>query len=758
MTQQATDWAGSRRLLRVLRDIMKGGGSAQERLDQVVRLIAQDMVAEVCSVYVMRAGEVLELFATQGLKPEAVHTTRLRVGEGLVGNIALHARPLRLSDAQNHPDFAYRPETGEEVYRSLMGVPILRDGRVLGVLVVQNVTQRPYAEEEQEALETVAMVLAELVASGELVAPDESRRADSAALLPVRLSAIVLNGGLGMGQVVLHERGIVIRQTVAEDTEEERARLRTAVSEMHAALDALMREAGLGHGGGEHDEILASYRMFAEDRGWLNRIGEAVRSGLTAEAAVQKVQNDTRARLAEVKDAYIRERLSDLDDLANRLLHHLTGGQGSAEADDLPDEMVLLARTLGPAELLDYDRERLRAVVLEEGSPTAHVAIVARALDIPVLGRCRGALTQARPGDEALVDGDTGQLMLRPGESVSDSFAESMRARERQSAVFAAGRDLPPVTRDGTRIGLLMNAGLLVDLPQLPECGADGIGLYRTEVPFMVRQEFPDVAAQTRLYARVLEQADERPVVFRTLDVGGDKALPYWRQSDDENPAMGWRALRIGLDRPAILRQQLRALVRAAAGRELRVMFPMVSEVAELASARKLVDLEMDRAERLGAGTPSSVRVGAMLEVPALLWQLPQLFATADFVAIGSNDLFQYVFASDRGNPRLARRYDPLSPGGLRLLTTLAQRAREADVPLSLCGEMAGHPLDALALIGCGLRNLSMPPRAIPAVRQTVRSIDLPALERLVHHLLDSGDHSVRERLRGYARDHAILI
>jgi phosphotransferase system enzyme I (PtsP) len=527
---------------------------------------------------------------------------------------------------------------------------------------------------------------------------------------------------------------------------------------MHSALDELMRQASFAASGGEHEEVLASYRMFAEDRGWLNRIREAVNGGLTAEAAVQKVQNDTRARMAEVRDPYIRERLSDLDDLANRLLHHLTGGDGGSAGDQLPDDIVLLARTLGPAELLDYDRERLRAVVLEEGSPTAHVAVVARALDIPVLGRCRGALAEARAGDEVLVDGDTGQFLLRPAESVRDSFAESMAARARRSALYAETRDLPPVTRDGTRVKLFMNAGLLVDLPQLAEAGADGIGLYRTEVPFMVRREFPDVAAQTRLYARVLEQTGDKPVVFRTLDVGGDKALPYWRGSEEENPAMGWRALRIGLDRPVILRHQLRALLRAAQGRELRIMFPMVTEVAELERARALVDLERERAQARGEDLPSAIRVGAMMEVPALLWQLPQLFRTADFVAVGSNDLFQYVFASDRGNPRLARRYDPLSPAGLRLLLRLSEEARKAGVDLSVCGEMAGQPLDALALIGCGLRNLSMAPRAVPAIRAAVRSLELPPLARLMQELAQAHDHSVRERLRGYAMDRGIAI
>ena len=759
--QQTTGSPGPRRLLRVLRDLMKGSGSAQDRLDEIVQMIAQDMVAEVCSIYVMRAGEVLELFATQGLKPEAVHHTRLRVGEGLVGHVALNARPMRLADAQSHPAFAYRPETGEEIYQSFMGVPILRDGRVLGVLVLQNVTPRHYAEEEQETLETVAMVLAELVAGGELVTAAETRHSTTASLLPLRLSAVVLNEGLAMGQVVLHHRGIVIRQTVAEDPVHELERLRSGVADMQAALDNLFREAGLGDEGSatEHHEILASYRMFAEDRGWLNRIAETVRGGLTAEAAVQKVQNDTRARMAQVKDPYLRDRLADLDDLANRLLQHLVGGDGSLDPSTLPDDTVLLARTMGPAELLEYDRDKLKAVVLEDGTPTSHVAVVARALDIPILGRCRGVLKEARQADEVLVDAETGQLLLRPGETVRGSFAESMAVRARRHGLLAAGRDLPSVTRDGVRIGLMMNAGLLVDLPQLEATGADGIGLYRTEVPFMVRQEFPDIAAQTRLYSYVLQHAEGKPVTFRTLDIGGDKILPYWRSSNqDENPAMGWRALRVGLDRPAILRHQMRALLRAAAGEELRLMFPMVTEVAELDMARELLEMEVEALRRGGESLPEAIRVGAMLEVPALLWQLSTLFKRVDFLAVGSNDLFQFLFASDRGNPKLARRYDVLSPPVLKMLLQLSREADAAGVPVSVCGEMAGHPLEALALVGCGIRHLSMAPRALPEVRSMVRSLDLAPVSEFMQTLAEQPDHSLRERLRSFAVDRGISI
>ncbi|MCK6453138.1 MAG: GAF domain-containing protein, partial [Alphaproteobacteria bacterium] len=371
-------WGGiPRQLLRRLRDIMAGAGSAQERLDRIVKIIAAEMVAEVCSAYVRRAGDVLELCATEGLRAESVHRTTLRIGEGLVGVIAAQARPLALADAQSHPNFAYRPETGEEIYHSLMGVPILREGRVLGVLVVQNRTQRQYTEEEIEALETIAMILAELAASGELVSrvPAGPLQGPS---MPLRLTGVRICAGVALGRAVLHQPSVAIKRVVAEDPETELKRLREAVAGLHDALDRMMAAADLASAG-EHRDVLEAYRMFAEDRGWLGRIREAIRSGLTAEAAVQKVQNDTRVRMNQVEDEYLRERLHDLEDLNNRLLMHLAGGGGAAPPEELPDDAVLIAHGMGPAELLDYDRRKLRGLVLEEGSPTAHVAIVARA-------------------------------------------------------------------------------------------------------------------------------------------------------------------------------------------------------------------------------------------------------------------------------------------------------------------------------------------------------------------------------------------
>ena len=749
---------GSRRVLRRLRDTMAGSGTVQDRLAAVVHIIAGEMVAEVCSCYVMRAGEVLELFATEGLRPEAVHRTRLRVGEGLVGVIAATARPLALADAQAHPDFAYRPETGEEIYHSLLGVPIVRGGRVLGVLVVQNRTLRNYTEDEIEAMQTIAMILAELVASGELVNPLELQHGHNYSMLPMRLEGVRINGGLAIGAAVLHAPRLVIRQVVAEDPSAELERLRRAVAAMRSAIDALIAASDVAQSG-EHRDILESYRMFAADRGWVQRIAEAVRSGLTAEAAVQKVQDDTHARLSQASDPYLRERLADLEDLGNRLQQHLAGRALTAAQADLPEEFILVARNMGPAELLDYERKRLKGLVLEEGSPTAHVAILARAIDIPVVGRVPNVLDRVDPGDLIALSGDEGVVLLRPSEDVQQAFERRLNDRLGERQRYASLRDLPAETLDGVRVELQLNSGLLIDLPYLEETGAGGIGLFRTELQYMLRERFPTVDEQADLYRRVLVQAGERPVTFRTLDIGGDKLLPYMPDIEDENPAMGWRAIRIALDRPVLLRQQLRALVRAASGRRLRVMFPMIAELAELESARGILELELERAWRRDRESPpSAIEVGVMLEVPSLLWQLDALMPRIDFLSVGTNDLVQFLFACDRGNPRLAERYDTLSPPVLRVLISVVAAATRYRVPLSLCGEMAGDTLGAAVLVGLGFRTLSMAPASIGPVKAMIRSLDLSRLGEFLAACESLPSRSFRDKLRDFAGDHGILV
>lgn len=752
---QAAAPSVSRRLLARLRDVMAGGGTAEERLDKVVTLIAADMVAEVCSCYVMRAGEVLELFATEGLKKTAVHKTRLRVGEGLVGDIAAHARPLALADAQSHPMFAYRPETGEELFHSLMGVPIIRAGRVIGVLVVQNRTMRHYTDEEIETLETVAMVLAELVASGELVNRDELVPVDGNALLPLRFEGIKLNAGVGIGIAVLHQPRITIRRLVAEDPDAEIERLRAALASIKNALDELFSRPEMRDG--EHRDVLETYRMFTEDKGWLGKIGEAIRSGLTAEAAVQKVHDDMRARMSQITDPYLRERLHDFEDLANRLLQHLSG-EDNAPRGELPADAILVARTMGPMDLFDYDPKRLRGLVLEEGSPTMHVAIVARALDIPVVGRAKEVLDKVEPLDPVIVDGDNGQVFVRPSDDIRDIFADAMVQRQQRAAHYASLRDLPAITREGVKVKLMMNAGLLLDMGHLHDSGADGIGLYRTELPFMARSALPDVAAQTILYRKILDQAEGKPVVFRALDVGGDKILPYWNPYEEDNPALGWRSIRITLDRPAVLRHQLRALLRAAEGRELRLMFPMIAEVAELVQARRILDLEIERERALGRPLPDSIKVGTMLEVPALAFQMDALLPLVDFISIGSNDMTQFLYAVDRGNPRIAERYDALAPGMLTFIRHVANKCDTAGVPLSVCGEMAGRPLEAMALIACGVRILSVAAPSIGPVKTMIRTLAVEPVRAYLDGLLHSPDRSLRDKLKSFAIDHGVVL
>jgi len=757
MTEAAGSISGTRRLLRRLRDIMAGSGSPQERLDRIVRIVAAEMVAEVCSAYIMRAGEVLELFATEGLRSEAVHRTRLRIGEGLVGAIAATARPLALADAQSHPDFAYRPETGEEIYHSLMGVPILRGGRVLGVLVVQNRSLRHYTEDEIEVLQTIAMVVAELSATGELVNPLEIAQSQSGGLLPLRLVGIRLNAGLAIGPAVLHEPRLLIRQLVAEDVDGELKRLRHGVTAMRSAIDELVATSR-GLGIGEHRDVLEAYRMFAADRGWIRRIADAIRSGLTAEAAVQKVRDETRTRMTQVSDSYLRERLLDLEDLANRLQQHLSGHPPSSASRDLPAEFILVARAMGPAELMDYAHRRIVGLVLEEGSPTAHVAIVARALDIPVVARVEDAASRIEAGDIVIVDGDHAQVLIRPSKDIHQSVAATVEVQTRRRAIYDDLRSAESVTRDGIQIKLLLNAGLLADLPQLRTTGAEGVGLFRTEIPFMVRDSFPDVEDQTEFYRSVFEQAEGSPVVFRTLDIGGDKVLPYLAHAVEDNPAMGWRAIRIGLDRPAMLRQQLRALIRAAGSRHLFVKFPMIAEIAELEQARAILDIELARAEKEGRSLPAVIKTGVMLEVPALLWQLPALCERIDFLSIGTNDLLQFLFACDRGNPRLADRYDPLSMPMLALFREVIVRTRDARVSLSMCGEMAGNPIEAMALIALGFRTLSMAATAIGPVKTMIRSLDAAAVAGYLDEIASRPDHSLRPRLEAYARDHKIAL
>src|SRR6201991_1799053 len=746
---------GPRLLLRRLREIMAEQTSAQTRLDKLVTVIATNMVAEVCSIYLRRAGKYLELFATEGLNRAAVHKTRLKEGEGLVGLVGETAEAVNLSDAPADPHFSYRPETGEDPFKSFLGVPIVRGGQVFGVLTVQNKAERIYAEEEVEALQTVAMVLAEVVAQGGFFNVAELDEPELRVDRPRKFSGDGLSEGVAVGRVVLHEPRVRVERMIADNPVAELKRLEDAIASLRQSVDQMLTSSELDLTG-EGREVIEAYRLFAYDQGWRQRMRDAVRTGLTAEAAVERVQDETRLRVQRLGDPILRERAHDFDDLARRLLRHLTGEEASNR--NLPANTVLVARGMGPAELLDYGRDKLVALVLEEAASTSHVAIVARSMGLPMVASLEGIADNARGGDQIAVDGEMGEVHLRPASEIVKAFEDKRALRAQAQARFAAVRDLPAVTRDGVAIRLMMNAGLEFDMPQLVQSGADGIGLFRTELQFMIGETMPRLTDQARFYKTILDAAGDKPVVFRTLDLGGDKVLPYARWEREENPALGWRAIRIALDRPALLRYQVRALLTASAGRTLRILLPMVSDVDEFNRARALIDRELERARLLDLIRPTQVLVGAMLEVPALAFMLPQLMRSADFVSIGSNDLLSLAFAVDRTNPRVAKRYDNLNPASLTLIRLIVQSAAENSGELSLCGEMAGRPLDAMALLGLGIRTLSMQPGQIGPIKMMIRSLHLGEVSAFVDRLCGRTDHSLRTRLAAFAAERGIVL
>ncbi|MFM1815809.1 MAG: hypothetical protein RLZ98_2504 [Pseudomonadota bacterium] len=754
--REATTEPALRVIVRRLREIMAEPDEGQGRLDKIVRQIAGLMIAEVCSLYVKRQDGSLELFATEGLNQSAVHHTLLNRGEGLIGRCAELASIVNEPEAKDHPAFSYRPETGEELYHSMLAVPVLRAGAVLGVLAVQNRTQRIYSEEDIEVLQTTAMLIAEYLLSGTVPGVGGEERPELIQGSIVKCQQ--LSDGIALGHVVLHEPRVAVTTLFADNPLRERDRLTEAVAKLRAWLEDTLAHETLTKAGA-HREVLEAYSMFANDDGWVRRMQEAVNEGLTAEAAVERVHNASRARMLSQSDRFWHERLRDLDDLSDRLLRILAGRTSAADnLAEMPDDAILVARTMGPAELFDYDRTKLRGLIIEDSATQSHVAIVARALGLAAVGKATGVVERVSTGDAAIVDAEAGEVHIRPTPEVVNAYADKVRFQARRQQRYRSLRDTPAVTRDGHKIGLYMNAGLLVDMPNLKESGSEAIGLFRTELQFMLSESFPRIAKQIETYQQVLDEAEGTRVVFRALDIGGDKELPYLRHPHEQNPALGWRAIRLALDRPGLMRLQVRALLRAAAGRELDLMFPMVSVTEEFLEARARVHREMEWLAGLGYRLPDKVRLGAMIEVPSLLFELDCLMPHVDFVSVGSNDLLQFLFAADRNNAQVGARYDALTVTALRALRTIAEAGQRHGVPVTLCGEMAGRPLEAMALIGLGFRAISMAPASIGPVKAMILSLDAGALENWLHERLRCGNGSLRGGLVTFAGKHGVEL
>ena len=742
-------------LLKRLREVMAVEEGAQERLDHLTEAIASNMVADVCSIYLRRDDDVLELFSTVGLNAEAVHLTKLKWGEGLVGLVAVSAVPLNLDEAQDHPSFSYRPEVGEDLLHAFLGVPIIRTGQVLGVLVIQNKASRNYSEEELEAVQLVATVLAEIVAAGDLLEKEDAAELDRLIHRPEQLTGVGIVSGIVIGVAALHEPPVPKHKVFAENVATEADRLKTGITRLQKSVDDMI--ASNQQLSSISREVIEVYRLFAYDKGWAKRLEEAVHSGLTAESAVEQVQAENRKRMNEATDPYIRERLHDLDDLSRRLLRSLSGKSREEELA-LPEKAVLFARSIGPAEILELDRTKLSGIVLGEGSAASHAAIVARSLGIPMIGRSMEAVERVEPGDAVVLDGSAGEVHIRPEADVILAYQEKLALFSAAQEELSLLRDLPSVTSDGTEVELMMNAGLPIDMPNLHKTGATGVGLFRTELQFLIGPQLPTAQEQEELYAEVLDVAEGKTVIFRTADLGSDKAADYMKAPRESNPAMGWRGLRMSIDREGLIRPQLRALLGAAQGRELNILLPLVTTAEEITRAREIIDKEKERRIRRELALPSKINIGVMIEIPAAAWRVEQIAPMVDFLSLGGNDLAQFFFAADRESERVANRYDPMHPGFLSFLKMVAEKANHAGKPVCYCGEQAADPLMAMALLGLDILRLSIPASSIGPIKKMIRSLDLNDLAAWIEPRLASPAETIREDMREYALSHGISV
>ncbi len=742
-------------LLADLRDIMASDLHAEDKLNDIVKLTANHLDVDVCSIYLMRSGDVLELFATVGLKQTAVHKTKLKMGEGLVGNVALHASPVNVENVDHNPNFVSHPETGEGAFKSLCAVPILREQKARGVLVIQSKQEVIYPQKTIELLQTVAMVLAEFAASGDLISRNELTLLSKPFKKPTQLNGQTFSGGLVMEQAVVHRAQASVKKLIADDKDKEKKRLKSAIAGVDAAIENLITSVDLKRHP-EMVEIMESYQMFSKDKSWRTKIEDMIDQGLTADAAIQRAQNEIRHRFENIDTPVLQEKVQDFDDISNRLISTLNENDNKDEKH--PDRFILVAKSLSPAALFDYGINKIKGIVLTGGSPSGHISIIAKSLGIPVMGQCRDASRYVRTGDQLILDTDNHVVYINPSDYVSDLYGARLEKQLKRQKHYRKFRDQPSVTKDGAHISLQMNAGLSAEIPLLHEAGGEGIGLFRTEISFMGRSRYPRVIEQAAFYKNIMDQTDGKPVTFRTVDIGGDKPLPYFKSPDEENPALGWRAMRIIMDRPAVLRTQTRALIMGAEGRPLRMMLPFVSDVSELDQAKKLIDMEFKRAKQRDIPLPEKFELGIMIEVPSLLWQLDEVFRRVNFAAVGTNDLKQYIFAADTRSGAMQGRYDSLSLSMLRALKQISAKARAHDIDVSVCGEMASKPLEAMVLIALGFKTLSMPAPALGQIKDTVISMDKGKAENYIDYLLKGGGSSLRKKLNSFAMDHKIKL
>lgn len=738
-------------LLQALTEAFQTNQTLNTRLSLALKITAEEMGAEAAFLYLLTPNHYLEAFAAYDPYHYDHYHARFQVGEGIVGFIASTGKNVLCDSLSRHPNFFHSVGTSDQTDLALLGVPLQRPNGVMGVLTLQNPSSKPFESDQEKILMAISSFFSTLSELGRFpVLAQEEGKLEGMHVL----RGISFNGGIGVGTAVIHRPHTWKETAFSLNPKEESERLKMAIRDMIDSIDRLVSSSPNLEKNTQ--DVLASYRMIASDRGWVRKIQNYIQKGYTAEAAVQKVRRHTRERYGQIGDQVLKGRLSDLEDLASRLLKHLLGKEVVSE--DLPESAILVAHNLGPAELLDYDRRFIKGVVLEEGVHTAHVAIVARALDIPVVGRIPLLLTHINSGDKLILDGEEGTVTISPNTEALQEAREKITRIKKNQVLSKELKDRPCQTREGIPIFLHLNAGLPIDLHQLEESQIGGVGLYRTEIPFMMRSSFPDVHIQTEVYRDVLEQAKDCPVTFRTLDIGGDKIVPYMWRISDENPVLGWRGIRVALDKPTILRQQVRALISASQGRELRLLFPLISDISEFKEARQFVAQEWDRLKEKEITLPTSLTFGVMLEVPSLIEQLEDLLKEVDFVSIGTNDLFQFFYACDRTNPAVSSRYDVLSTPFLKYLLKIRLSCEQAQVSYSICGEMAAKPLEALALIALGYRSFSIAGPSIGHLKKMILSLPLKETETFMKTALEKHSPSLRSDLLELVKQHQIKV
>lgn len=725
------------------------------KLSGVAQVIADGFSADACACYVAIDDTSLELFSSYGFANNAAHRVSMRFGEGVVGDVAKFRRPISVADAWQYPNFSYKSEIGEDNLRSFLGVPIMRWNKTIGVLTLQRKTDAEFSSSEVESLETISMVVSRFLSSDEVDEFKKNLGEERGEVIKEKVKGFVLNKGYGIGSAVVHKRINYVTEIFAENKEEEQERLKEAFDKMNKDIDDKFSNHQVG--GGEYSDILNTYAMFAKDKGWYKKIEGNILAGMTAEAAVERAYEDMWNRMSMSNDTYLKERLLDLRDIADRLQQYLN--KSFAPVEETKDkDIIVVAKSMGPAELMDYDYQKIRGLIIEDGTPTMHVSIVAKALGIPVISKIRGMFNDIRDGQIIAIDGDDGDVYINPSSLIIDKIESKVLYIKKQAENLEQIKDLPCKSLDDVNFNMYINVGLAFDLDYLKSTNCDGVGLYRTEIPFMSSHTMPDVDRQIYFYKELMDAAGEKKVIFRSLDVGSDKLLPYWSGVVEENPAIGWRSIRITLDRRAILRQQLRAFLRASKDKELNIMFPMISNLEEFNEAKETLLIEIDKENKKGNGVPRKVNIGLMIEVPSVIYQLDEILKVADFISIGTNDLSQFIFACDRGNTRLNNRYDVLSVPFLRVMKEIVSKANDANVLCSVCGEMASNPIEALALVGLGYRNLSSSGSSFARVKSMIRSTSIEEIEDYMNTILESSGENIRAGLMSYAYDHAIEI